>query len=140
MQWLLLLGSNLAGPERVQQALENLAALGHVGAPTPIQRVPARGEPARFYYNALATLDCDLDRETLRLRLKKIEAALGRVRDGSGLVAIDIDLLAMHANGRWLADPHAVEKREFTQTPARELLGSAGIVIVMHETGRGESS
>jgi 2-amino-4-hydroxy-6-hydroxymethyldihydropteridine diphosphokinase len=126
-RWLLLLGSNLAGPERVQRALETLARLGHVTLLTPIERMPARRDPPRFYYNALATLDVDLDRDALRARLKQIEAGLGRARDGSGEVAIDIDLLAMHANGCWRADPHALAKDEFAQTPARELIAAAGI-------------
>lgn len=128
-RWLLLLGSNLAGPERVQQAFECLVLLGHVTPLTPIERLPARGHASHFYYNALAELDCKLDREALRVQLKRIESELGRARNGSGEVAIDIDLLAMQANGRWLADPHALEKQEFTQTPARELIATAGIVI-----------
>jgi 2-amino-4-hydroxy-6-hydroxymethyldihydropteridine diphosphokinase len=128
-RWLLLLGSNLAGSERIQQALETLAALGHVTSLTPIERMPARGDPSRFYYNALATLGCDLDRDVLRAQLKQIEIELGRVRDESGEVAIDIDLLAMQANGSWLAEPHALEKREFTQTPARDMLKAAGIEV-----------
>jgi 2-amino-4-hydroxy-6-hydroxymethyldihydropteridine diphosphokinase len=128
-RWLLLLGSNLAEPERVQQALGRLAALGEVERLTPIERMPARGDPSRFYHNALAALACDLDRATLRARLGRVEADLGRVRDGSGEVAIDIDLLARQENGRWQADPHAFEKNEFTQTPARELLAAAGIVV-----------
>lgn len=126
---LLLLGSNLAGPERIRQALERLASIGQVTPLTPIERMPARGDPSRFYYNALAALACDLDREALRAQLKRIETELGRVRDGSGVVAIDIDLLAVHADGHWLADPHALEKNEFTQTPARELIAAAEIVI-----------
>lgn len=128
-RWLLLLGSNLAGSERVRQALETLVVLGHVTSLTPIERMPARGDASRFYYNALATLDCDLDREVLRAQLKRIEIELGRVRDESGEVAIDIDLLAMQANGSWLAEPHALEKREFTQTPARDMLKAAGIEV-----------
>jgi len=128
-RWLLLLGSNLAAPERIRQALEKLVALGSVESLTPIERIPARGDPTRFYHNALATLDCELDRDALRARLKRMELELGRVRDGSGEVAIDIDLLAVHANGRWLADPRALEKNEFAQTPARELVATAGIVI-----------
>lgn len=128
-RWLLLLGSNLAGPERVRQAFDHLASLGHVTPLTPIERMQARDHASHFYCNALAELDCKLDREALRAELKRIETELGRVRDGSGAVAIDIDLLAMHANGRWLADPHALEKKEFTQTPARELIAAAGIAI-----------
>lgn len=128
-RWLLLLGSNLVGPERVQQAFECLALLGHVTPLTPIERLPARGHASRFYYNALAELDCKLDREALRGQLKRIETELGRVRDSSGEVAIDIDLLALRAGERWLADPHALEKKEFTQPPARELIAAAGIMI-----------
>lgn len=128
-RWLLLLGSNLADPECIQQALETLAVLGQVTSLTPIERMPARGDASRFYYNALAMLDCDLDRDALRTRLKQIETELGRVRDGSGEVAIDIDLLARQANERWLADPHAIEKREFAQAPARDMLEAAGLVV-----------
>jgi 2-amino-4-hydroxy-6-hydroxymethyldihydropteridine diphosphokinase len=128
-RWLLLLGSNLAGPERIRQSLETLAVFGPVKALTPIERMPARGDPSRFYFNALATLDCDLDRDALRAQLKRIETELGRVRDGSGEVAIDIDLLAMETNNRWQADAHALEKHEFTQTPARDLIAAANLVI-----------
>ena len=128
-RWLLLLGSNRAGPERVRQALAKLAVLGPVESLTAIERMPARGDSAHFYHNALAALACDLDQDALRAQLKRIERELGRVRDKSGEVAIDIDLLAAQANGHWLADPYALEKKEFTQTPARELLAAAGIVI-----------
>lgn len=130
-RWLLLLGSNLAGPQRMQQAFERLAALGAVAALTAIERTPARGDPSRFYHNALATLDCELDRDALRMQLKQIETELGRVRDGSGEVAIDIDLLARQENAGWQADPHAIEKEEFTHTPAREMLAAAAIAIDM---------
>ncbi|MDE2271275.1 MAG: 2-amino-4-hydroxy-6-hydroxymethyldihydropteridine diphosphokinase [Xanthomonadaceae bacterium] len=129
-RWLLLLGSNLAEPQRMHDALAALAALGAVVAATPILRLPARGDATRGYYNALATLESGLDREALRARLKQIEHGLGRRRDGSGEVAIDIDLLATREADRWQPDPHALEKDEFTQTPARELLEAAGISIV----------
>jgi 2-amino-4-hydroxy-6-hydroxymethyldihydropteridine diphosphokinase len=128
-RYLLLLGSNLAEPERMQQAFERLASLGHVTPLTVIERMPARGDVARFYYNALAALDCDLGREALRAQLKHIETGLGRVRGGTRDVAIDIDLLAMRENGHWQADAHALAKREFVQTPARELIEAAGIAI-----------
>lgn len=134
-RWLLLLGSNLAGPERIRQALETLVVLGPVKSLTAIERLSARGDPSRFYYNALATLDCDLGRDALRTRLKRVEIELGRVRDGSGEVAIDIDLLARQEDGRWLADPHAIDKREFMQTPARELIEAAAIMIDMGSPG-----
>jgi 2-amino-4-hydroxy-6-hydroxymethyldihydropteridine diphosphokinase len=134
-RWLLLLGSNLADPERMQQAFARLAALGRVTALTAIERMPARGDSSRSYYNALAELDCGLDRDALRMRLKQIETELGRLRDGSGEVAIDIDLLARQEQGRWLADPHAIEKNEFEQPPARELIEAAAIAIDVRHTG-----
>lgn len=126
---LLLLGSNLAGPERIEDALARLDALGNVVLLTPIRRLPAREDPSRVYHNALATLESGFDREALRAQLKQIEIDLGRTRDASGAVAIDIDLLATQAAGRWLADPHALAKKEFSQTPARDLLEAAGITI-----------
>jgi 2-amino-4-hydroxy-6-hydroxymethyldihydropteridine diphosphokinase len=126
---LLLLGSNLAGPERIQDALIRLGTLGNVALLTPIRPLPAREDPSRVYHNALTTLESGLDREALRARLKQIEVELGRTRDASGTVAIDIDLLATQTAGCWLADPHALEKNEFAQTPARDLLAAAGISI-----------
>lgn len=127
--YLLLLGSNLAGPERMHAALAALAALGTVKPLTEVERMPARSDASRFYYNALARLDCTLARNALNARLKQIEVDLGSVRDGSGTVAIDIDLLATWAPGGWRADPHALAKQEFVQMPARDLLARAGIRI-----------
>jgi 2-amino-4-hydroxy-6-hydroxymethyldihydropteridine diphosphokinase len=127
--YLLLLGSNLASAVRLEQALAALAALGSVTPLTPVTHTPARHNPARFYFNALAQLECALDHDPLRVELKAIETRLGRVRDGSGEVAIDIDLLATRVDDAWQADPHALAKREFTQSPARELLADAGIAI-----------
>jgi 2-amino-4-hydroxy-6-hydroxymethyldihydropteridine diphosphokinase len=127
--YLLLLGSNLAGPERLRAALASLATLGTVTPLTEVERMPARGDASRFYYNALARLDSTLARNALDARLKQIEVDLGRVRDGSGSVAIDIDLLATRTPDGWRADPHALAKQEFVQTPARDLLAKAGIAI-----------
>lgn len=129
-RYLLLLGSNLAQPERVERALTALAALGELTPLTAIERTPARNHPDRYYYNVLAQLDADADRDTLNARLKQIESDLGRVRDASGVVAIDIDLLATFDAGAWQADPHAIAKREFSQSPACELLREAEIDIV----------
>lgn len=129
-RYLLLLGSNLATPERVDAALAALAMLGTPVALTAITRTPARHHPERHYFNALAQLDCALDRDALVAHLKTLEADLGRVRDGSGVVAIDIDLLAALMDGAWHADPHAVAKREFSQSPAREMLANTGITLV----------
>jgi 7,8-dihydro-6-hydroxymethylpterin-pyrophosphokinase len=127
--WLLLLGSGLADAKRVHDALAALATLGPVTPLTPIRRIPGREDVSRAYHNVLVILACALDRVALRTRLKEIETALGRERGSGKPVAIDIDLLATRRNDRWQADPHALEKNEFTQTPARELLAQAGVAI-----------
>lgn len=136
-RWLLLLGSNLDEPERVERALAELAALGTVSSLTPVRRMPARGDASRHYYNALVVLDSGSERATLIASLKRIESRLGRKRDQPGEVAIDIDLLATCAAGRWQADPHALAKREFTQAPAAELLEEAGIIVCTQGHGPG---
>lgn len=128
-RYLLLLGSNLATPERLEQAL---VALGNIGSTTllaPVTRTPARHDPTHFYFNALVRLDCALTRDAFVAQMKQLEANLGRVRDASHVVAIDIDLLATFAGAAWHADPHALAKREFSQSPARELLRDAGINV-----------
>jgi hypothetical protein len=43
--------------------------------------------------------------------------------------------LARQEQGRCLADPHAIEKNEFAQTPARELIEAAAIAIDVRHTG-----
>jgi len=127
--WLLMLGSNLDGDERVHAALAALRALGPVAPVTMIRRLPAHGDAsAPDYHNVLATLESGLDRTALVADLKRIERELGRVR-GSGRVAIDIDLLARRDGARWLADPHAVEKGDIDRPPTPLLLREAGISI-----------
>lgn len=127
--WLLMLGSNLDGDERVHAALAALRALGPAAFATVILRLPAHGDAsAPDYYNALAILESGLDRTALVTNLKRIERELGRVH-GSGRVAIDIDLLARRDGGRWIADPHALEKNDIGKPPAPLLLREAGIDI-----------
>lgn len=128
-RYLLLLGSNLATAERLDAALDALAAIGSVALLAPVTRTPARHDPTRFYFNALAQLDCARDRDALVARMKQLETELGRVRDASHVVAIDIDLLASFTGAAWHADPHAIAKREFSQSPARELLRDVGISV-----------
>lgn len=128
-RYLLLLGSSLTGPERLLQASAALTRLGAARPLTRITRTPARNDPTRHYFNVLVRCDCTDDRAAFLARLKQIETDLGRVRDASGEVAIDIDLLATCVDDAWQADPHALAKREFTQSPARELLAGAGITI-----------
>jgi 2-amino-4-hydroxy-6-hydroxymethyldihydropteridine diphosphokinase len=128
-RYLLLLGSNLPGPERLLQASAALTRLGAARPLTRVTRTPARHDPTKHYFNVLMRCDCTDDRDAFLARLKQIETDLGRVRDASGEVAIDIDLLAICVDAAWQADPHALAKREFTQSPARELLADAGITV-----------
>jgi 2-amino-4-hydroxy-6-hydroxymethyldihydropteridine diphosphokinase len=128
-RYLLLLGSNLPGPERLQQASAALTRLGATRPLTRVTRTSARHDPTKHYFNVLVRCDCTDGRDAFLARLKQLETALGRVRDASGEVAIDIDLLATCVDDAWQADPHALAKREFTQSPARELLADAGITV-----------
>jgi 2-amino-4-hydroxy-6-hydroxymethyldihydropteridine diphosphokinase len=128
-RYLLLLGSNLPGPERLQQASAALTRLGATRPLTRVTRTSARHDPSKHYCDVLVRCDGTDDRDALLARLKQLETALGRVRDASGEVAIDIDLLATCVDDAWQADPHALAKREFTQSPARELLADAGITV-----------
>ncbi len=128
-RYLLLLGSNLATAARLREALTALATLGKVATLTPVTPTPARHDPTRHYFNALVRCDCTHDRDAFIAHLKQLEAELGRVRGAGGDVAIDIDLLATCVDGHWRADPHALAKHEFTQSPARELLQQSGITI-----------
>lgn len=130
--WLLLLGSNLADEARVRAALLGLVKLGAPRACTLIRQFPAyegRGE----YFNALAELSCDLQREALDAALKQLEADLGRRRDSTDEVAIDIDILARHDGARWQADAHAVAKDEFGRQAVQTLLQQADIDVLVIE-------
>jgi 2-amino-4-hydroxy-6-hydroxymethyldihydropteridine diphosphokinase len=134
--WLLVLGSNLADDACLRQALVALEALGGVVQLTPVLLTPARrGEG--HYHNALVALASDAHPAALRQALKRVETALGRVRDGSGVVAIDIDPLAFDEGHGWQPDAHALEKGEFVRAPVPQLLSQAGIVLAGVNSGSG---
>jgi len=127
-RWLLVLGSNLADDHCLRQALTALEALGTVACLTPVVLTPARhGEG--HYHNTLVQLDSGMPAAPLRQALKRVETALGRVRDDSGVVAIDIDPLALDEGRGWQADAHALEKGEFMRAPVPQLLAQAGVVV-----------
>lgn len=125
-RWLLLLGSSLPGPERLHAAL---AALGEAGWLTGVQRFAADDASPRQFYNALAQWHVAGDADTVRSRIRDIEAALGRDRDNRHEVAIDIDLLAHWADGQWQVWPHAQAKGEFSRPLVQGLLREAGVVV-----------
>jgi 2-amino-4-hydroxy-6-hydroxymethyldihydropteridine diphosphokinase len=129
-RWLLLLGSNLPHDGCMTAALARLSQCGETTALTPIRRFAAHDGGRGEYFNALATLASELDAPALAGRLKQLEAELGRRRDASGQVAIDLDILACaDADGAWRADAHAMAKREFVQPPVASLLREAGIAL-----------
>jgi 7,8-dihydro-6-hydroxymethylpterin-pyrophosphokinase len=130
-RWLLLLGSSLDQDDRLRTALDCLADLGESQALTPVQRFPSHDGSGR-YYNALAEIHFDDERPVLVAALKRLETALGRHRDETATVDIDIDILAAtDADGRWRADHHALEKNEFARDTVCELLRQAGIDVAM---------
>ena len=135
-RWLLLLGSNLPDESCVRTALLALIKLGAPRACTPIRRMRSydgKGE----YFNALAELSCDMQRAELDAALKQLETGLGRRRDASADVAIDIDILARHDGVRWHADAHAVAKGEFAHGAVQDLLQQAGIEVPASGSGPG---
>ena len=129
-RWLLVLGSNLADDACLRQALVALEALGDVIQLTPVLLTPARHGDGH-YHNALAVLSSDAPPASLKRALKRVETVLGRVRDGSGVVAIDIDPLAFDEGRGWQPDAHALEKGEFTRAPVPQLLSQAGIALAV---------
>ena len=91
------LGSNHRAEENLARARAELLADPDLMS---VQLSPERAGPAAeggigVYVNQLLTAESALAAELLAARLKALEARLGRVRDGSGVVAIDLDLLAV---------------------------------------------
>lgn len=127
-RWLLVLGSNLAEDACLRRAMVALEALGEVAQLTPVLLTPARRGDGH-YHNALVTLASPLPGAALGSALKRIEAELGRVRDGSGVVAIDIDPLAVDEGRGWRPDAHALAKGELLRAPVPQLLAQAGIEV-----------
>lgn len=87
------LGSNL---QREQNLAAGLQALGRHFGPLIPSRIyesePLQGS-GQPYFNMVVALDVALPVGALKTSLRKIEAQCGRVRDGSGRCALDIDLL-----------------------------------------------
>lgn len=56
---------------------------------------PAAAAGEGEYWNLAVTFRCALEWRALRAELRAVEARCGRVRDGRGAVAIDLDLLLL---------------------------------------------
>ena len=125
MRWLLLLGAESRYGHTLDDALNELRALGPLQRLTPIVETPAADGGSRRYRNLLVCIDAPGPRSALVAVLKCIERGQGRgTLDG---VPLDIDVLACDAGDGWLADPHALGKHEFDAAHVRRLLHDAGL-------------
>lgn len=129
---LLMLGSNLPDDSRLCAALHRLAAHGRAELLGDIQHLPPRSGGGAWYFNALAVVESVLDDAAFRALLADIERELGRDRSQPARVEIDIDLLARQCDGDWVADAHALAKRELEQPPAVDLMRASGILVRSH--------
>lgn len=90
------LGSNLGDRlATLRGAIEQLAELGDVVAVSSLyETAPVGGPEQDNYYNAVLTLETDLDARTLLRRLHGIESSFGRVRrEKWGARTLDLDLV-----------------------------------------------
>lgn len=131
---LLLLGSNIEPERHLRAARARLAAERGIAieACSAVYRTPAIGAPGSpDFRNQAAVISTALAPGALRVRLRAIEAALGRVRsdDPNAPRTIDIDIVArFDAGGTALPDPPAdpeLERRHHLALPAAELLPGA---------------
>lgn len=86
-------GSN-ADPERsLRLALAELERRFGALRCSRVYRSAAIGAPAADYLNLVVALHTELDVDSLREELRKIEALAGRTRAGEALCELDLDLL-----------------------------------------------
>jgi 2-amino-4-hydroxy-6-hydroxymethyldihydropteridine diphosphokinase len=128
------LGSNLDAPAaRLQRALEDLELLpdSTFVAASPLYANPPFGPVAQGeFVNAVAAIDTSLAPRALLGELRRIEAAHGRVRDGTrwGPRTLDLDILMMGQRGEGclslpeLEVPHPrLHERAFALEPLCDL-------------------
>ncbi len=123
-QVVLLLGSN-------EEAETHLAAaVAMLGDAFPIVRIssshrsPAANRvEAATYSNQAVLIQSDLGRESLKLRLRAIEAALGRVRPApdARICPIDIDAIGQIAAGELVVWDQKSANADYAQAPLAEL-------------------
>lgn len=93
----ILLGSNLEPARHLGAAIESLERCGRVTEVSSTWVSPAAGRPELpEFHNVAVALETELGPLELRGALRRIEAALGRVRDGAdkfGSRTIDLDIV-----------------------------------------------
>ncbi len=120
------LGGNLGAPrDAFEQALQRLAAAGHVQARSRLYRSRAVGPPQPDYLNAAALLDTFCDLRSLLALCHELETAAGRDRKREprwGPRPLDLDLLiadGVVCCGPRLTLPHPrLLERAFALVPA----------------------
>ncbi len=87
------IGSNIQPEEYIPKAVERLRDVGQVVAVSHVYRTEPVGPPGQPQYcNAAVAIETDIPPLDLRLRLRTIEADLGRVRSADKFAPRTIDL------------------------------------------------
>jgi len=93
------IGSNSNREQNIALALGRLKMQFGTLQLSSIYESPATDGRGELYYNLVAGFDADMAPSDLREFLRGIEDELGRQRDGSARVSIDLDLL-LHGSSR----------------------------------------
>jgi 2-amino-4-hydroxy-6-hydroxymethyldihydropteridine diphosphokinase len=123
---LLLLGSNVDADAKLNAALRALESEFAVVACSRRHPSPASGaDDAPAYLNQAVLIQCSLDRQPLKLRLRAIEARLGRTRPAADprLCPIDIDAVG-RVDGRLAVWDSKAFGASYAQTPVAEVLAN----------------
>jgi 2-amino-4-hydroxy-6-hydroxymethyldihydropteridine diphosphokinase len=96
IQAYIFLGSNIDRKRNYLEALKRLAGLGIIAAISSVyETTPIGGKEGEDFYNGSVLLETDLGARDLKHALRKIEAAMGRIRtdDRNSPRTIDLDLV-----------------------------------------------
>lgn len=120
----LLLGSNVHADAQLDRALAALAAAFELDGVSARHRSAATVAGAPAYENQAVALRCALGRDVLKVRLREVEASLGRVRPApdEGLCPIDIDAI-----GRWSPAWETWDTKGYLAPFARAPLADLGV-------------
>jgi len=115
------LGSNIDPEENIRKAIEIIRGeVSLIKASSFVETEPVGLKEQRSFINGALLIETPLGASELKMRLRGIEAGLGRVRtaDKNGPRTIDLDILVW--NGGVVDDD--VYEREFLKSSIRELI------------------
>lgn len=115
------LGSNIDPEENIRKAIEIIRGeVSLIKASSFVETEPVGLKEQRSFINGALLIETSLGASELKMRLRGIEAGLGRVRtaDKNGPRTIDLDILVW--NGGVVDDD--VYEREFLRSSIRELI------------------